>query len=155
MRSLYQFILLVLLGLSACTDSKDFENPKKVLSSYISKSFSIQNVEQRTDLEAFLVGDAKTRLASWSDEQFEHAFIDVKRKFVKLVIKEVKKISDQETSITYELSYFDRSRSQTGHDAKVTNKKLCHLVKRNGKWLIRDVKNIKELVEYRNEMALP
>ena len=55
-------------------------------------------------------------------------------------------------NITYELAYVDQSR---GSGAKITNKKLCQMKLESGKWVINDVHNIKELVEYQNEMSLP
>ncbi|MGK5087243.1 hypothetical protein WDW86_06765, partial [Bdellovibrionota bacterium FG-2] len=89
---------------------------------------------------------------AWSEEQFRQAFMDSKRKFLKLVFRETNKGSDKEVNITYELTYLDQSK---GHDAKVTAKKLCSLVLDQGKWLISNVRNIKELVEYQNELSLP
>ncbi len=146
------FAVLV-LGLGACTSNKeDAGDPKAQLRGYISASFNARELSDRAKLMSFLTGTAKTRLAAWSDEQFQQAFIDSKRQFVKLLFREVKPLSPRETSITYELTYFDQNK---GHDAKITNKKLAQLVNENGRWLITEVRTLKELVEYRNEMSLP
>jgi hypothetical protein len=145
--------LLVCFALSACNRGPSVpEDPKRRLSEYISRSFSVKSVQDREDLLTYLTGEAKTRLAAWSPDQFHSAFIESKRQFIKLVFNEMKSVSPNEVNITYELTYLDQGR---GHDAKVTNKKLSYLILQQGRWLIRDVHNIKELVEYRNEMALP
>ena len=146
-------LVLALRLLSACTSGGEAGgDPKKRLTEYISKSFSVKSLEDRDKLAEFLTGDAKIRLVAWSEDQFRSAFIDSKREFIKLVVKEIKATSPRETDITYELTYLDQSR---GKDAKVTNKKLAQLVQNDGRWYIAGVHNIKELVEYRNEMSLP
>lgn len=146
-------ILFVLTILNACTQKPEgTSDPKKELTDYISKSFSVKSVADKKLLLAHLTGETKSRLAAWSDEQFQSAFIDTKRQFVKLQIKEVKKNSEVETGITYELTYLDIAK---GKDVKVTNKKLALLAKESNQWLIKEVKNINELIEFRNEMALP
>ena len=81
----------------------------------------------------FLTGEAKRRLDSWSEDQFRQAFVDSHRTFVKLALRESKKVSDTEASITYEITYLDQNR---GHDARVTNKKLAVLIRQGEKWLI-------------------
>ena len=143
--------LILLLVLSCTRASATSEDPKHRLSDYISKSFSIKATEDRQELLGFLTGEAKIRLSNWSDDQFRQAFIESKREFLKLSIREIKPVAKNETNITYEITYFQ------GKDKsmKITNRKLCQLVLENGKWLIHDVRNIKELVEYQNEMSLP
>ena len=150
-----RFLALILASaaaLSACTSSSVSNDPKKRLSEYISRSFSVKGIEDRGQLSQYLTGDAKNRLYAWSDEQFLQAFVDSKRQYIKHVYNEVKNLSESEVNITYELTYLDQGK---GHDARVTNKKLCRMVLEQGKWLISDVRNIKELVEYRNELSLP
>jgi len=145
--------LAMALGSAACSrKAADANDPKRRLNDYISRSFDVRKAEDKEHLLGYLTGPAKTRLAAWSPEQFREAFIESKRKFVKLVFTEVKPVSASETNITYELTYIDQGKSS---DAKVTHKKLGQLVQENGAWLIKDVRNIKELVEYQNEMSLP
>ena len=144
---------VILLPFSSCTqDEVGANDPKKRLTEYISRTFSIKTTDDRKDLADFLSGEAKVRLSAWSDEQFRQAFIDSKRQFIKLAFQEVKTQAPKEVDITYELVFLDQGKD---HDAKVTNKKLASLVQENGRWFISDVRNIKELVEYRNEMSLP
>jgi hypothetical protein len=142
-----------LAGACGCTTKNDApEDPKRRLTEYISRSFEVKGVEDRRLLSEYLTGNAKTRLEAWSEDQFRQAFIDSKRQFIKLAFREIKPASPTEVNITYELSYLDQNK---GHDAKVTNKKLCQMVQDQGRWYIAEVTSIKELVEYRNEMSLP
>jgi len=151
-RKIILAIALTLIS-SSCSRNADVPNdPKKVLNAYISKSFAIKSSSDRAELIGLLTRDAKARLSAWSDEQFRQAFIDGKREFVKLVFTESKNSSPTETNITYELTYLDQSK---GSGAKITQKKMAQLVQDQGKWMISDVQSIKELVEYKNEMALP
>ena len=138
---------------AGCTrKQQDASDPKQRLNAYISQSFDVRKVDDRDSLMAYLTGPAKVRLAAWSPEQFREAFIESKREFVKLVFSEIKPVSPTETNITYELTYIDKGKSS---NAKVTHKKLCQLVQDQGGWFIKDVRSIKELVEYQNEMSLP
>jgi hypothetical protein len=139
-------------GLGCTQKSENSNDPKQRLKEYISKSFSVRTVQDRAELLTYLTGSAKTRLGAWSDEQFREAFIDSKRQFIKLSFPETKSVSPIEAHITYELTYLDQGK---GKDAKVMNKKLCSLVQQQGQWMITEVRNIKELIEYRNEMSLP
>lgn len=149
-------ILVAILGLAmlgGCSSSRRTANdPQAFLQDYISQSFAVNQVRDRDVLIRYLTGAAKTRLAAWSDEQFVEAFISSRRQFVKLVFSEVKTQNPKEVAITYELTYLDQSK---GHDAKVTHKKFAQLVRSDEKWLISEVKNLKELIEYKNEMSLP
>jgi len=147
------FALLLSFSFSACsTRPAQSGDPKRRLNDYISHTFNLKSVGDRATLMTFLTGEAKARLGVWSDEQFRLAFLETKREFVKLVFNEIKS-SPNEANITYELSYIDKSKS----NAKITNKKLCTLVKEQGVWFIKDVRNIKELVEYSEgmDMSLP
>lgn len=162
MKTVKHTALLLMFMLGACTQkSEGPSDPKKELTDYISKSFSMKTVEDKKLLLAHLTGETKSRLEAWSEEQFRAAFIDTKRQFVKLAIKEVKNNSDVEVGITYELTYLDMAKGANGKDlkdmkdVKVTNKKLALLTKEGAQWLIKEVKNINELIEFRNEMALP
>ena len=153
--------MVVISGLvtgSACTPKQTaVDDPKHRLNEYISQSFAIKSPQDRGILAGYLTGDAKARIQSWSDEQFRQAFMDSKRQFLKLAFKEEKTVSANEVGVTYELSYQSAYSDAQGknHDAKITNKKLAQMVRENGKWFISDVRNIKELVEYKNEMSLP
>ena len=66
-------------------------------------------------------------------------------------------------SITYELTYLDKSQERSGDNLKslsgniekITDRKLCRLVYEESQWLILEIRNIKELVEYQNEITFP
>jgi hypothetical protein len=150
--SIYLLPILFVSALAGCTrESKNENDPKQRLTDYISTSFSIRDVSDRTKLEEYLTGGAKNRLVAWSEEQFRQAFVENKREKVKLMIREVKPVSPVRTDIIYELTYLDQGR---GPDARVTTKRMCEMSLENGKWLIREVKNIKELIEYKNEITI-
>ena len=83
-------------------------DPTKRLSDYISRSSRSGRRGPRYPGE-FLTGEAKQRLVAWSEEQFLMAFVDSKRQFLKLAIAEQKAISENETNVTYELSYIDQN----------------------------------------------
>jgi hypothetical protein len=140
------------LALAGCQDRAGGEDPKRQLNEYISHSFAIKSPEDRGKLLGYLGGEARTRLTAWSDEQFRSAFIEHKKEFIKLAFREVKPVSDSRVSITYELTYLDQTK---GKDAKVTQKKMAEMSKDAGRWLITDVRSIKELIEYREELSLP
>ena len=155
--SMTKAVTVVLLGVfflvSGCSSQrKSGSDPKSRLQDYMSQSFAITGPQDRDALSRFLIGPAKTRLAAWSDEQFRSAFLDNKRQFVKLVFSEVRNLSPKDVNITYELTYLDQSK---GHDAKVTHKKMAQLTQDREQWYIAEVRNMKELIEYKNEMALP
>lgn len=156
-------LLLALLAVAGCTDRRSSDaDPRKRVTDYISKSFAIREESDREGLLEQLTGDAKYRLAAWSDEQFKAAFIDSKRTFVNLQFHEIKQVTDSRYDITYDLVYWDGGRSPEKTDsaqdealAKVTQRKLAQVVNDRGRWLISDVRSIKELVEYKGEMSLP
>jgi hypothetical protein len=146
-------LALAVSGISGCdSGQKETNDPKARLNEYISRSFGAKSLEDKNELMSYLTGEAKARLSAWSEEQFRQAFIDSKRQFLHLAFKEAKKISPDETDVTYEISYLDKAR---GSNVKVTNKKMSQMVYEQGHWMIKDVHNIKELIEYQNEMSLP
>jgi len=155
--------LFVCVSLSACSSSgPQSADPKQRVIDYISKSFAIREESDRQALLEQLTGDARYRLAAWSDEQFRAAFIESKRTFVKLQFQELKQVSDQRYDVTYDLTYMDGGRTSQAAEAasrdsiaKVTQRKVGVLTLEKGKWLINDVRSIKELVEYQGEMSLP
>jgi len=146
-------VAIILTLVSGCVNQRiSTGDPKQRIVDYINKSFAIKNISDRSQLESFLTGEAQTRMKAWSEAQFYRAFIESKREFGKLTFKETKEVNETEINVVYELSYVDQNR---GHDAKVTQKKMATLVKKEGLWLIENVRNLKETVEFRNELALP
>ena len=150
------FLLVVAIAPACTSKQESSDDPKRRLNDYISQSFAVKGPQDRKELASFLTGEAKTRIESWSDEQFRQAFLDAKRTFVKLAFKEQKSVSPDELNITYEITYQSNYVDAQGlaHDARITNRKLAHMVRMNAKWLISDVRNIKELVEYKNDLTL-
>lgn len=156
-------VLVAFLGAATgtgCSGSRGRSDadPQSRLQEYISKSFGVTRLEDKTTLMSFLSGDARTRLQAWSDDQFLEAFVDAKRQFLKFKVLEQKTISADQVNMLYELSFVEKGRPAPGSkpsDVKITQKKLCGMNRQDGKWFISEVRNIKELVEYTNELSLP
>ena len=149
----FGFLFLLLLMLASCSRQPEIPgDPKARLSDYIARSFSVKSAGDRTEIMGYLTGDAKVRLAAWSDDQFRQAFMTSKRQFLKLAFKEVKPINSDEVSITYEVEYLDQARATRPRSPTRSSRSCCRA---QGNWYVADVHNIKELVEYQNEMSLP
>lgn len=150
MKSLIRTLALCMLF--ACTQDVLDGTPAKVLESYIQISFHASGVQDKRRMEDLLTGDTKNRLVSWSDEQFIKAFIDAKKKFQGLKTLETKKVNDHEVALTYELSYQEGPEDKT---AQITERKLATIVKEDGSWRIKEVRSIRESIEYLKELSLP
>ena len=122
------------------------------LKEYISKSFSVKSTRDKKALLDLLTGKARLRLEAWSDDQFEKAFLGASREFLKLEFKEIKDVTPRETAITYEVSYRQKGASS---ETMVTHRRISTLVLDSNVWRISDVKNLKELVSFQDEMTLP
>lgn len=146
------FALFLSISLGACTNSISDGTPAKVLESYIQTSFGATGVSDKKKMEEMLTGDTQARLASWSDEQFMKAFVESKKKFQGLKILETKKVSEGEVALTYELSYQEGSGDS---EAKVTQRKMGTVVQADGSWKIKEVRSIRESIEYLKELSLP
>jgi hypothetical protein len=152
-KTLIVSVVMIIFGLAGCQKGANYPtDPKKALTEYISKTFALSSEKDQQELLQYLTGEAQARLKEMSPAEFKAKLVDQKRQFVKLAFREVKPVSKSEVDITYELVYLDQAK---GQDTRVTNKKLCALVLESGRWLIKDVTNIKELIEYKNEMSLP
>lgn len=145
-------ILAVALLTSACSNRIGENTPAKVLENYIQISFSARSVDDKKKLQELLTGDTLNRLAAWSDEQFEKAFIETKKKFEGLRVLDNKKVSDNEVVLTYELAYKEGPAEKT---AQITQRKLCTVVLESGNWKIKEVRSIRESIEYLSELSLP
>jgi hypothetical protein len=89
---------------------------------------------------------------SWSDDQFTKAFLDSTKKFQSLKILESKKVSDDEVALTYELSYREGPKDK---EAEITQRKMGTVVNEDGGWKIKEVRSIRESIEYLKELSLP
>lgn len=152
MKTFLTVVLTLGLGFAGCTRQAADESPAKVLENYIKISFNATSIEDKTKMEELLTGDSKTRLASWSDEQFLRAFVEAKRKFSNLRILENKKITDQEYALTYELSYEEGVPEKK---SQISQRKLCTVVEVDGLWKIKEVRSIRESIEFLKELSLP
>jgi hypothetical protein len=147
--ALFGFVLIF----AACKGSQTLpSDPKSRLEQYITKSFAVRQAEDRAVMAEFLTGEAKRRLTAWSDAQFLRAFVETKRTFDRLLIREKRTISATEVNITYEISYTEKIDDRV---RRITNRKLANLIEEQGLWHIREVRNLSELVEFRDELSLP
>jgi hypothetical protein len=147
-----KFALVIFAALFACTQKADDKSPVKVLESYIQISFSVASAEDKHKMEELLTGDTRNRLTAWSDQQFLKAFVETKKKFQGLKILENKKISETENAITYQLSYEE---GENDKRAQVTQRKLCTVIQEDGVWRIKEVRSLRESIEYLKELSLP
>jgi hypothetical protein len=138
--------------LFACTPHVLDGTPAKVLENYIQISFNVTSVEDKSRMEALLTGDTKNRLVSWSEDQFMDAFVKNRKKFLGLKTLETKKVNDQEVALTYELSFQEGPPEKT---ARITQRKLATIVEEGGSWRIKEVRSIRESIEYLKEFSLP
>jgi hypothetical protein len=103
-------------------------------------------------MESLLTGDTRSRLEAWNDEQFQRAFVDQKKTFKELKILENRKVSPQEVILVYELSYHQGPQDK---GVRITQRKLGTLVREQADWKIKEVRSIRESIEYLEELSLP
>lgn len=153
---MFRKTILVMVGAIAlfaagCTRSGiDKDSPEKTLSDYIGRSFTLTNFDEKEKLQELTTGEVKDTLDKLDADSFKRHFVDSKRKFVSLKIKDERKLDDDRYSITYELTYTSKSGES---DDKVTNKKHAVFARQDGKWLISEVRNIKTYIEHQNELS--
>lgn len=143
---------LFVLSLSSCTPNVIDNTPAKALESYIQISFSAKSAEDKKKMQELLTGDTLARLVAWSDEQFEKAFIETKKKFDGLKILDNKRVTENEVVLTYELAYKE---GPADKNAQITQRKLATVVLESGAWKIKEVRSIRESIEYLKELSLP
>lgn len=127
-------------------------DPATVLQKYVQTSFHIKETNERSKLLQYLGGEAHQRLVAWSDDQFRAAFIDSKREFSKLVIREKREISPNKVNITYEVSFRDLNQKDA---VKITSRKRVEMERASVEWKISSVRQLSELLEYDEAMAFP
>lgn len=145
-------VVAALMVASACTTKVIDNTPTKVLESYIQISFNAKGLQDKAKMVDLLTGDTRARLASWSDEQFLKAFVEAEKKFQSLKVLENKNVNADEVALTYELSYQEGSKDA---GALITQRKLCTVVQQEGGWKIKEVRSIRESIEYLKELSLP
>lgn len=148
-----------LASVMACTGGNKggAETPQRVLSEYVSRSFAVKAPVEKSKLLELTTGEVKKAIEQLDEAAFRSYFIDSKRDFLGLKVKDERKVGDGQYSITYELSYMSRglpvATSAEPSVDRVTNKKHALFVNQDGKWLISEVKNLKTLIEHQNEMS--
>jgi hypothetical protein len=144
-------VLLLLAG-TACTRDSEESTPVKTLEQYVRTSFQATGIQDKRVMESLLTGDTRSRLEAWNDEQFQRAFVDQKKTFKELKILENRKVSPQEVILVYELSYHQGPQDK---GVKITQRKLGTLVREQADWKIKEVRSIRESIEYLEELSLP
>jgi hypothetical protein len=144
-------MVFFILCASACTTRHYEQNsPQGVLSEYISRSFSVSGTADKAKLIEMTTAEVKNALEKLDDESFKKYFLQEKKQFLSMKIKDERKITDEKYSITYELTYLNTSSISKD---KVTNKKHALFEKNSGKWLISEVRNIKTSIEHQNDLS--
>ncbi len=145
-------LLLALLISTGCTKKTNSgKEPQDILAEYVSLTFSIGAVSDKEKLLNLTANEVKESLSKINDLEFKRIFIDSKRTFNSLKLIDKRQISDDKISFTYELAYTDKSQEK---EAKVTNKKICNIIKVDGSWKISEVQNIKTFIENTEGLSL-
>ena len=152
LKSGWTAVLLFTLGLPGCVKAPDESTPVRVLEQYVQTSFHASGVQDKKVMEGLLTGDTRARLEAWSEEQFKNTFIDNRKTFKELKILENRKVSPAEVILVYELSYQQGPKDK---EVRITQRKLGTLIKETQDWKIKEVRNIRESIEYLEELSLP
>lgn len=136
---------------TGCTKSSDKISPQGTLSDYVSRSFGLKSPGDKSRLLELTTGQVRTALEGLDDASFKASFIDTKKEFVSLKIRDERKLAEDQYSITYEVTY---KHSSGDSKDKITNKKHALFVNEGGKWLITEVRNLKTFIEHQNEMSI-
>jgi hypothetical protein len=139
------FLITMALVPVACISPNLETTPGKVLETYVRISFEATGLQDKMKMEELLTGDTRERLHAWSDEEFEKTFLHSGRKFQGLKILDTKRIHDREMALTYELSFDE---GPLDRPARVTQKKLCTVVKEEQGWRIKEVRSLRESIEF-------
>ena len=133
-----------------CTKKDGVASPQKTLTEYVSRTFSLKNPSDRQKLVELSTGQVRAALEALDDQKFKAFFVDSKREFVSLKVRDERKIDDQRFSITYELTFLTQTANSKD---QITTKKHAVFVSENGKWLISEVRSLKTLIEHQGEMS--
>lgn len=149
--------LIILIFLVGCTKTTQ-ESPQKVLTTYVSSSFAINSISDKNKLIGLTTGEVREALEKLDEDSFKNYFIDSKKEFLSLKIKDERKLSDVRYSITYEITYISKSSLPSALGGgqttdKVTNKKHALFTNQAGRWFISEVKNLKTFIEHQNELT--
>ncbi len=141
-----------LAGFVACTPGSDEKTPVKVLENYVEASFHATGPSDKKKMESLLTGDTKLRLEAWSEEEFRKQFVEKRKTFKELKVLENRAVSPTEVILVYELAYLEGPKEK---EVRITQRKLGTLVRVGDEWKIKEVRNIRESIEYLEELSLP
>lgn len=144
--------LAFVLVLSGCEKKIENIGPEQTLNQYVNMAFAVKQPTDRIKLKELLAGQASSSLSGMDDEHFMAQFLRPKRKLLKIVILENKKLSENEVSVTYETVFVD---DLSSNQVRTTQKKIALLKKLESGWKIAEFRNVKELLEYQNEISFP
>jgi len=143
---------IMLLMVSACTRDSEESTPVRTLERYVRTSFQATGIQDKRVMESLLTGDTRSRLEAWNDEQFQRSFVEQKKTFKELKILENRKVSPEEVILVYELSY---QQGPQDKGVRITQRKLGTLIREQSDWKIKEVRSIRESIEYLEELSLP
>ena len=147
-----RFVWILLFSLSSCTPHPEESTPVRTLEKYVKTSFQATGAQDKRVMESLLTGDTRSRLEAWNDDQFQKSFVEQKKTFKELKILENRKVSPQEVILVYELSYHQGPQDK---GVRITQRKLGTLVFEQTDWKIKEVRSIRESIEYLEELSLP
>ena len=152
--------IFFLAFVTGCTGKQPGVNtPQRALSEYVGITFAVKTASDKTKLMSYMSGEAREKLAALPDAEFERYFVESKKEFVSLKVRDERKLSEDRYALTYEITYNSRGPAidplihQIGMN-RVINKKHVIFVKDSGRWLISEIQNLKTLIELKDETNL-
>ncbi len=127
--------------------------PRQVLKEYVERSFRVNSLNDKEQLMNLTTGTVRDMLSHLSDDDFRRDFLEKKRHFVDLKIKDERPLGPDGFSITYEMTY---KAGPTPSDASdvITIKKHAKFLRQNSaQWLISEVQNLKTNIEHQNALS--
>lgn len=142
----------ILVGAISCT-KKTPQSPEAVLEEYIQTAMNAKSLKDKERLMELTTGMANEDLQKMTDTEFENQFIKTKFKFQRVKTKDLREESAGEVSLVYELEY--QQAETSGLNSDMTNKKIAFFTKNeDGKWKIRETKNVKSLIEKKESLEV-
>ena len=151
------FIITIFIIAGCSYQERRHDDPVLVLRDYIASSFAIKSYKDKRYMLSYLKGDALKKLKALSSAEFNEQFVNQRRTFLKLKILSEEKLNKDKFKIQYELSYINlpESNNPISTENKVTNRKSATIIKKDNKWYINEVKNVTQLIEFKDEMTIP
>lgn len=148
-------LLFTVFVVAGCNGTSKDSTPQKILSEYVSRSFAVKGTPDKSKLLELTTGEVRKTIDSMDEQSFKNNFLEKNREFIGLKVRDERKLSEEKYSITYELTYQTKANVVDGTPSNdtVTNKKHAIFEKKEGKWLISEVKNLKTMIEHQNEIS--